>query len=211
MKTHFKTLIFSITLCLGFSTALFSQLQSIQTPGEPLQINRSVVDLVVSGTQTRFNADSELLFFDQRDKVVRYREIELAKKIMSTQESYKGREFSINLFEDLEFSAVVKRSDVNVNGSVSVTLKLNDFDYAFMLISTTNQRTLANLSVPEENLFFKIISDPHSKKHFVIEIAPDDRDELPPGPVLIPEPVEKEKTEPNRKRYRILFWRNKTN
>ena len=146
--------------------------------------------LISQRSVSKDNAEDVLRFFEQRSAVIRFAEIELNQAVKSPDAFRKGDKIVLNLFEDAEFPAVVRRVNENINGTLSVTAE-TDQPGSYMIISTTRGRSLGSIYIPGENMFYKIISEPDTDRHFLIEMDARDRDWLEGAPPLIPPEPEK--------------------
>lgn len=188
MKKTIFPLFVALIVCITCSS-LFAQSTTTALKKQELSKNHyDPISLIANSFEARSNSESDLHFYEQKDKLIRYKKIELSRETKTLSSLNEGKRYSINLFEDADYKAIVQRTDVNINGTRSVTLKLDDYEYAFMVISTTRDRSLGNLYIPEKNKYYHITSDPETKDHYLIELAPGDRDQLVPEPKFLPVP-----------------------
>ncbi len=118
-----------------------------------------------------------LPFFDQRDEVIRFREVAPNRRLFDPDGFKAGDLLMVELFSGVAMDAVVERVDVNVNGTISIRALLPE-DQGHMMVTSTRQRCLATLLMPGHKMFYRIISDPASHRHFLIEMDSEDRDIL---------------------------------
>lgn len=143
-----------------------------------------------------------LYFYSNKQAVNRYQEVQINNKFREKNAIRSGDVINIRLFDDMFFLATVQRVNENINGTISMTALLNDDD-AYFVLATTDDRTLATIYFPEGNMFYKIISDAETKRHFLIEMDARDRDILESSPPLIPELDERELQEQKRLQDRL--------
>ncbi len=156
---------------------------------EQLQAEQgALIPLIAERAATRDQIDSELHFFESRDVVNRYAEVRLDERMRGGGWIGENDHILLNLFEDVSYEAHVQRTKVNVNGSFTITAVLSDGD-GYMVLATTGSRSLGHLFIPGEQKFFKIISDPDTYTHYLIEMDEQDRDILEGSPPLIPEEI----------------------
>ncbi len=144
------------------------------------------IKLIESSASVKYFDDSSLYFFDQKDKILRFKEISLNPAITNKGHTLNQGELALNLFDDAEYTVSITRSVENVNKSVSL-IAVNKEEKGYFVMSTTGSRSLGSFYLPNKNLFYKIISDPITNQHFLIEMKASDRDILEGGPSLIPE------------------------
>ncbi len=141
------------------------------------------------------SVDDALHFFEQRSAVKRYALVEISDSFTSKEMMQKGDQITLNIFEDVNYTARINRAYENVNKTVTLTAGLSDQD-GYMILVTTGSRSLGSIYIPSKHLYYKIISDPYTLEHFVIEMDSRDRDILESSPPLIPtELTEREKAE----------------
>ncbi len=155
---------------------------------QELTAREQIIPLVADFGATREFIQDELHFFESRDVVTRYAEIRLDDRMKGSGWIRKNDHILVNLFEDIKLEAHVQRAKENVNGSFSITAVLPD-GAGYMVLATTGSRSLGHIFMPGEKKFFKIISDPDTYKHYLIEMDEQDRDILESSPPLIPEEI----------------------
>ncbi len=133
---------------------------------------------------------SDISFFDNSSSVIRYSEVALSTEVTSfNYNRNKQNMLYLNLFEDITYEAKIDYSSTYVNGSHVVRARINNYEWAYMLLSTTDDRSLAVINIPSKDLHYKIISCPKTNKHYIIELniskldyIEGDDDVLPPAP-----------------------------
>ncbi len=148
----------------------------------------ALIPIISDWSATRAPIEDALHFFESRDVVNRYAEIRLDDRLKGNGWVRKNDHILINLFDDLRLEAHVQRTKVNVNGSFAITAVLPD-GKGYMVLATTGSRSLGHIFMPGEQKFFKIISDPDTYQHYLIEMDEQARDILEGSPPLIPEEI----------------------
>lgn len=158
----------------------------------------ALIPLIAEHTSTRDQIQSELHFFESRDAIQRYIKIRLDERVRGNGWVRKNDHIRLNLFDDVDVEAHVQRTKLNVNGSFSITAVLSDGE-GYMVLVTTGSRSLGHIFMPGQQKFYKIISDPDTYVHYLIEMDEQDRDIIESSPPLIPEYLnEKDLQEQNR-------------
>jgi hypothetical protein len=148
------------------------------------QNNKTTSKLIINESKEKTDAKSLLSFFPQNDKVKRFREVILCEHIISGDAIQKDTEYIINFFEDATYDAIIQRSTVSSDGSMTITFKLKDIESVFLILSSKDGRSLGNMHIPNTNQNFTITSNPKTNIHYVIEMSADDRDIIESGPVM---------------------------
>lgn len=126
--------------------------------------------LFKSSSEAKTEAAVALHFYDNREIVGRYQFVQLNEQTKCASGVRKGDVLTIPLFDDQTIRAKVSRTDHYVNGAFVVTARMEDGS-GYLLLSTSDSRSLGVLSLPGKDLFYKIISDPVSLEHFLIEMT----------------------------------------
>lgn len=146
----------------------------------------SAIPLISSHGELRQEAANDLYFFDSRDAVQRYRTVSLDDRTKGNGWIRANDHIRINLFDDVEYEMHVQRVKVNVNGTFSITAVLPEGE-GYMILATTGSRSLGSIFMPAQQKYYKIISDPVTYTHYLIEMDAHDRDIIESSPPLIPE------------------------
>ncbi len=141
--------------------------------------------------------DEALHFFDMKDAVIRFQKIELNEQLKTFDFLSEGDELLLNLFNDVTYSARVGRTKVNINGSASITARVKETE-GYVILVTTGKRSLGSIYLPQDKMYYKIISDPHTLDHYLIEMDSRDRDILESAPPVIPDMSEEDLLEQQR-------------
>jgi hypothetical protein len=108
-----------------------------------------------------------------------------------------GDEVVLNLFPDASYVATIDRVSTNVNGTLSVRGRLQEYPWGYVIVSSTDQEgTLASIEVPEEGLQYLLFYEPRSEEYYLAELDPGKKDvpqEAPP--LLAPPPSPEEERE----------------
>ena len=180
MRKNFTFPLLLLAVCLVLSVA------------KPVIASNIVsVPLVTFRSAEKQDISEALYFFEQRDVVKRFAEIELHGQFKEISALLNIDKVELNLFDDVNYTAQISRSDKNINGSVTFMARLNDVQ-GYFTMTTTHERTLGGIYLPGLNLYYKITSNPTNNKHYLIEMAASDRDILEGAPSLIPEITEKD-------------------
>jgi hypothetical protein len=145
-----------------------------------------VTPLIVYHSAEKLNVEEALHFFEQRDVVMRFARVELNPMLKSGETLKTDDEITLNLFEDIFYTAAVNRSERNINGTTSISARIQETQ-GYMVVTHQEGRSLATIYLPTAGMFYKIISDPVTLDHFLIEMDARDRDILESAPPIIPE------------------------
>ena len=201
-KTHIFQLIFVLTLFIsGFHYQPARACERCFLAGITLEAqeaaSNAIISLVSSPGEPGKNATADLHFFESRDVVMRYRPVQLDDRTKGQGWLKRNDHILLNLFDDVKLEAHIQRTSVNVNGTFSITARLSSGD-GYIILATTGSRSLGTVFLPESQMFYKIISDPETYQHFLIEMDARDRDIIETSPPLIPEINEKDIREQQR-------------
>lgn len=109
--------------------------------------------------------------------ILRARPFDLAPSVLDPYELNLGDLFSLNLFADAHYSAVLQNRSTNVNGTTSLVLKLQEYEFAFGYVSITGNDYLVSIDVPEERAFYETRLH-KSGSVILVQFAPDRPDVL---------------------------------
>jgi hypothetical protein len=101
-----------------------------------------------------------------------------------------GDTITLNLFEDVVLSARIDRISTNINGTVTIRALLKDYPLGYVLISTTNNNSLAAIDIPDTGESYRIQKDTLSGKHYLLEENTLLLDKLEDSPPKIPPSVQ---------------------
>lgn len=151
----------------------------------------TVYHLISSHGELRDEAEKDLYFFESRDVVQRYRVISLDDRTKGSGWVQEDDHLIINLFDDVEYEVHVQRVKVNVNGTFSITGVLPGGE-GYMVLATTGSRSLGSIFIPSKQKYYRIISDPVTYTHYLIELDAKDRDIIECGGPMIPDVHERD-------------------
>ena len=116
----------------------------------------------------------------------RSRAVALNPVIASSDILVPGDVITLNLFADTALTAKVDRVSENVNGTVTVRGRIKDYPLGYLIISTTNNNSLASIQIPETGERYRIQMDTLTGIHYLLEENTDQLNELEDGPSPIP-------------------------
>jgi len=128
----------------------------------------------------------------------RSREVALNPVIASSDALVPGDVITLNLFADTVLTVQVDRLSENVNGTVTVRGRIEDYPLGYLIISTTNNNSLASIRIPETGEHYRIQMDTLTGIHYLFEENTDQLNELEDGPSPIPPPATKQEAEEAR-------------
>ncbi len=128
-------------------------------------------------SEERHDVDEALFFFENRSTIKRFAEVEVNQALRSLTSINAGAKLTIVLFGQPKMTATVQRTNIDINGTQSLTALLTD-NYGYLTLATTGTRSLGSIFLPQKNLYYKIISNPHTHKHYILELDAHDRDIL---------------------------------
>ena len=165
-------------------------------PEARAQVNE--FQLIKHETELRQDLSTALHFFENKEAVIRFREVDLSENIKSLFAVEPEDRIVLNLFSDVEYIAEVRWVEEIMEDNVTITAGILSLDYAHAIISTTEGRTLAVIRIPGTGLDYQITSDPITKVHYLIEINRSllERPVLYP-PVITDEPPDENTEEDN--------------
>ena len=163
MKTCFIAFLCSILLFVSCNLAANNRQDNPEIP------------LFSFFSEERLNVDETLHFFENRTAVKRFAEVEINDALRSLASIDAGDTLTITHFGQSTVGATIQRTNINRNGTRSITALLKDIN-GYLVLATTENRSLGSIFLPGENLYYKIISHPHTNKHYILELDAHDRD-----------------------------------
>jgi len=148
-------------------------------------VENGMISVISTHGQPGKNASSDLHFFNSQDAVMRYIPVNLDDRLKGEGWLHKNDHILLNLFEDVKYEAHVQRIKVNLNGTYTITAVMPGGE-GYMILATTGSRSLGSVFIPEKQMYYKIISDPDTYQHYLIEMDARDRDIMEGSPPLIP-------------------------
>jgi hypothetical protein len=99
-----------------------------------------------------------------------------------------GDEVVLNMFSDASYAATIDRVSTNVNDTLCVRGRLQDYPWGYVIITFCDQEgTYASIEVPEEGRQY-ILFEGEGELYYVAELDPDKTEVRPEAPPLVPEP-----------------------
>jgi hypothetical protein len=118
--------------------------------------------------------------------VRRFRRVNLAPIVASHNYLVQGDVLTLNLFDNAAYSARIDRISTNVNGTVSIRARIDDYPLGYVLISTTGNESLASISIPEKAGLYCIQNNSGTGTHYLYEMNADGIEELQDSSPQIP-------------------------
>ncbi|MEI6261899.1 MAG: M12 family metallo-peptidase [Deltaproteobacteria bacterium] len=118
----------------------------------------------------------------------RSRQVDLLKQITLAGSIADGDELVLDLFPGTSYHATVDRVSVDVQGSITIRGRLQNYPLGYALITSAGNISFVSIHVPELNMEYKIVYDPESQAHYVLEIDPLKKVKVKDGPAVIPPP-----------------------
>jgi hypothetical protein len=103
-----------------------------------------------------------------------------------------GDTLYLGLFDDVHVWATIDRVSNDINGVRSIRGRVQDSDHGTVLLSISEGRIYADVTIPELEQEFVISDFGEGVGHVVRDIDPDLKDVLESGPALIPPPAQPE-------------------
>jgi len=132
------------------------------------------------------NSSPLLSFFEDSTAVRRFHQVIPGKEITQVKSLNPGDVLLLNLFPEREYSAVIDDITSNTAGSKTIRARISDYDSSYLILTTTRGRSSAEIRLPELNEFYRLISDPLTDVHFLLDIDVNRRPVLEESPVIIP-------------------------
>ncbi|NLX12894.1 MAG: hypothetical protein GXY44_04465 [Phycisphaerales bacterium] len=169
-----------LLVCVWFSASTLGADYLLFTEGDPQKDlsnlgERSIPEVVWSGK--------------------RWREVRLAPVLGDPEMLSKDDTITLNLFEDSVYTAAIDSLTVNVNGTVTVRARLENYPLGYVLISTTDNRSLGSIRIPEQGQHYLIESGLDGSNHYLVEADRATMDELESAPPVIPPQTTKEEAD----------------
>lgn len=152
---HLKKILFLLILFLGFNSS--AQHVNINENGI---LNRSEID------PRQIEKDP---FFGH---ALRARPFNLNANLKNANAFRKGQKIDLDIFSDKRFESTVIKKHTDINGITVITLKLDQFEYAYGFITISPRSYLLSLQIPENNEKFISKYHPRNKKSYLLSINP---------------------------------------
>lgn len=154
--------------------------------------------VVVALASSAYAADYTLIAADQRaigvsgattpaalSAASRYRPVQLNQALTAQEGPAEGDTLTLNLFPDVVYAAQVDRVSTNVNGTRTARGRIAQYPMAYTLMSTTGNRTVVEVEIPETNEHYIVQSD-ELGTHYVADMSGTQTDELEGSAPLVP-------------------------
>ncbi len=116
----------------------------------------------------------------------RFRTVTINEQALEPRALVKGTTLYLGLFHDVVLQATVVGVQENVNGVSSVMARVKDSEAGYVLLSIADGKVLGSIRLPEYGWEFELSTLPGLSGHILQEVDPAQKDELMPGPPLIP-------------------------
>ncbi len=151
------------------------------------------------------DAREDLWFFDDADAVIRYVSVVPGDAVTGSRYPEKGSGLTLNIFPDKEMDAIIERATTNVNTTFTIRARLSEPGAGHLVMSTTEGRSLATIMNESEGKLYRILSDPETGEHYMVELDYDKLEVPHDCPVEYPPPVTPgEKLEQQRIRKQMM-------
>lgn len=104
------------------------------------------------------------------DSAKRVRPFSLNSQITNHQNIGIGNQINLSLFEDIIHPATVVRKATDINGVVSLTLKLKDFNYSYAYIAISPDSYLITVDIPEKKEKYSSLSSINQTQRYMIQL-----------------------------------------
>ena len=140
------------------------------------------LNLISSSTtaQTIFNLNENKAFVEisklkiENNKTLRdskrARVIQINPVLRNPKKIKKGDFIILNLFDSKSYKVKVEKVYSNINSTLLIKGKIENFEYAYFRISTSNGESLINIDVPELNELYTSKIDLKSNSYYFIEL-----------------------------------------
>ena len=95
----------------------------------------------------------------------RARAFDLNSNIANPRGLQGGNKIRLHFFKDKDFTSTIVRKVTDVNGVTSVTLKLDEYDYAFGYIIVSENSYLITVDIPEKQEKYTTRKNPENNEH----------------------------------------------
>jgi hypothetical protein len=116
----------------------------------------------------------------------RSRAVALNPVVASSDALVPGDVITLNLFADTVLTAQVERVSKNINGTVTIRGRFENYPLGYVIITTTNNNSLVSIQIPETDKRYRIQMDTLTGTHYLLEENTDQLKELEDAPSPIP-------------------------
>lgn len=129
---------------------------------------------------------SLLTSYGNASAIQRYKEIELNPKISNIDSIRLKDTIYLNLFEDKEYISYIDRVHTYINGTLAIRARIQNYDYSYFIIVTTENKSIAVIDLPEREEYYMIYSDTFKENHFLFKKDRNLMDAVENHPPLLP-------------------------
>ena len=117
------------------------------------------------------------------------RQVEINTLFLEDNAKYlkKGDKVTLNLFEKQQVTSTIDRINLNVNGTLSIRSRLDDYPMGYLIMSVTDGLVTASIRIPELNQRYSLKSHKSSGSSFLKKLDVSRMDILESGPDMIRE------------------------
>lgn len=117
------------------------------------------------------------------------RQVDINTLILEENTRYfqKGDKITFDLFDKMNVSATIDRVNQNINGTLSIRARLDDYPMGYIILSATDGQVTASIRIPELNHRYSLKSHKPSGSTFLKKLDVGEMDILESGPDMIPE------------------------
>lgn len=117
---------------------------------------------------------------------LRWRAVTLNPIVKNQDEVKKGDALVLNLFPDTWYTAEIERVEKNVQGVITVSGRIRDYQAAHIIITTAEKNTFVEIRIPQKNSIYRIQSRPGESLSYLLELDVGNMDYKESAPPLTP-------------------------
>ncbi len=121
--------------------------------------------------------------------ILRYREVTITSDLTTMDKVRKDDVLILNLFDDTQYRARIDRVSMNINNTVTIRARINNYALGYIILSTTDDLSMATIKIPENEEFYLVKSDPKTRQHYILDIG-DERNYIESGPPQLPPEID---------------------
>ena len=137
----------------------------------------------VSGTDNTKVYDQQQQFLPHK----KIRSVSLNFDLFTKKTQKVGDKIIVDLFDNESYSTTIDRINIDINGTLTIRARIDDYPLGYMLISYTDDNVLGTISIPEKNERYSIKSFAKTGITILNLIDVEKMDVLDGGPSLIPD------------------------
>lgn len=108
--------------------------------------------------------------FPHFESAKRARPFNLNSQVINHQTIGIGSQINLTLFQDIIHPATVVQKATDINGVVSLTLKLKDFNYSYAYIAISPDSYLVTVDIPEKNEKYSSRSGVNQPQAYMLQL-----------------------------------------